>query len=349
VNTEYVPVNPQSPDSGVIARAAAIIRDGGLVAFPTETVYGLGADATWSRAVLRIYEAKARDLSDPLIVHLAEAAQVLDYASGLPPLARSLAERFWPGPLTIVLERGPLLAPEVSGGRSSVAIRVPSHPVAQALLRAAGRPIAAPSANRFMRTSATTAVHVRDDLDGRIDMILDGGPATGGLESTVVAIEGEDVRILRPGAVTAEALAAAAAEFGSAVAFGPASDPGASPGTMAKHYAPTAPLIYISGDPATSAQRLREAMAEALARGQSVGALITDAERGGLQELAGRAFFGSVGPADAPERVGHQLFRALRDLDSQRPDVIFARTMGTGGLWVAIDDRLRRAATTVLT
>lgn len=341
MKTTYVVVDAENPDTGAIGRAAAVIRGGGLVAFPTETVYGLGADATSSAAVLRIYAAKERDRSDPLIVHVADIAAVAMVAAGMPPLARKLADRFWPGPLTLVLERGPGIAPEVSGGRTTVAVRVPSHPVAQALLRGAGLPIAAPSANRFTRTSATTAAHVREDLDGRVEIVLDAGPATAGLESTVVAVQGSTVRILRPGAVTREAIEAVVSRD---VKTGSGLGAGASPGMMAKHYAPRTPLVYFRAP--SGATELHRAVARALSERQRVGVLAVDEDVPLLADSGPGLHLARLGSVADPDGVGRRLFAAMRELDEAALDVIFARRMGKGGLWTAIDDRLRRAAST---
>src|SRR4051794_34684885 len=211
--TRVIAVDSEAPDPDVIARAAEIIRAGGLVAFPTETVYGLGANGLDAVAVARIFEAKRRALNDPVILHAASIDEVEQIVSEVPPLARTLAERFWPGPLTVVLPKREIVPDVATAGLPSVAVRVPSHAVAQALIRAAGVPIAAPSANLFMRTSATTAQHVLDDLGERVDLILDGGPTPHGIESTVVAAGDAELRLLRPGAVSAEALADALASL----------------------------------------------------------------------------------------------------------------------------------------
>jgi L-threonylcarbamoyladenylate synthase len=206
-----VRVDPAVPDPAIIAEAAAIIKRGGLVAFPTETVYGLGANALDARAAEGIFAAKQRSRDDPLIVHLASPDELDAIVSEVPPTARALAARFWPGPLTLVLPKRPIVPDVVTAGLPSVAVRVPSHAVARALLRAAGLPIAAPSANLFTRSSATTAQHVLEDLGDRVDLILDGGPTPFGIESTVVAAGATEVRLLRPGAVTPEAIAEALA------------------------------------------------------------------------------------------------------------------------------------------
>ena len=246
-------------DHGAIARAAAVIRSGGLVAFPTETVYGLGADALSAAAVGRIYEAKRRSPDDPCIVHLADPGDLRRVAA-LPPggalagRVEALAEAFWPGPLSLVLPRGEAVPRVVTAGGDSVAVRVPAHPVALALLRAATVPLAAPSANLFMHTSPTTAGHVLQDLGGRIELILDGGPTAVGVESTVLDLTGEVPTVLRPGGTS---LAALRRVLGSVVAPGgdrsaTGSQPahGAAmraPGTLATHYAPNTEVLLFDG------------------------------------------------------------------------------------------------------
>src|SRR5258708_2132264 len=204
--TLVLPVTPDTMPTDAIARAAQILREGGLVAFPTETVYGLGADATNPAAVESIFAAKDRPHSDPLIVHIADSDGLWQVAAEAPPAAQALAARFWPGPLTLVLPRAAGIPASVAAGGATVGVRVPRHPVALALLRAVGVPVAAPSANRFMHTSPTTAAHVLADLDGRIDCVLDGGPCEVGVESTVLDLTSDPPRVLRPGGVTLEAL-----------------------------------------------------------------------------------------------------------------------------------------------
>jgi L-threonylcarbamoyladenylate synthase len=234
VSARVVPASAQA-----IARAAEILRHGGLVAFPTETVYGLGADATSDRAVARIFAAKARPTFNPLIVHLADADAAAAHAM-VDPAARRLADRFWPGPLTLVLPKradSPISALAVCG-LATVALRVPGHRIARDLLAACGRPVAAPSANRSGQLSPTTAAHVADDLGGEVDLILDGGPTPVGIESTILDLTVSPPALLRPGAVTRAEIEA---EIGSLAAAGPSARPKA-PGGLARHYAPQTPL-----------------------------------------------------------------------------------------------------------
>ena len=346
-HTRLVTIDPDRPEPALIAEAGALIRAGQLVAFPTETVYGLGADATNEAAVLAVFAAKERALNDPLIVHLADATELGGVAGPLSETAALLAKAFWPGPLTLVLPRGRRIPAAVSAGLDSVAVRVPAHPVARALIKAAGVPIAAPSANRFMRTSATTAGHVLEDLDGRVAMILDGGPATAGVESTVVLAADGRVRILREGAITAEAiervlgirLATVDAQRGSA------ENAQLAPGMAAKHYAPRTPLLLVEG---TAINLFIGAVREEIASGLRVGVLAAteDLAALGLPPEAPSAF--DLGHRDDLAANARRLFAGLRALDASGVDVIVARLAPDRGLGRAINDRLRRAATRIV-
>jgi L-threonylcarbamoyladenylate synthase len=313
-----------------IAEAAAVIRAGGLVAFPTETVYGLGANALDEAAARRVFAAKERPADDPLIVHLASPADLASVAVRRPPWLDELAARFWPGPLTLVLARAAAVPLVVTAGGETVAVRVPSHPAARALIEAAGVPIAAPSANRFGRTSPTTAAHVLEDLDGRIEMVLDGGPTEVGLESTVLDLTSDPPVVLRPGGVTVEQLRAV---LGDHLAVGGATvaDP-RSPGTHLRHYAPRARLDLFDGP---GAARAAADHAERLVReGRRVGALLFAGD-----PIPDRADVHVLG--DPPERW---LYAGLRSLDAAGVEVIVARMPAPDGLGLALRDRLRRAA-----
>lgn len=324
--------------------AAGAIRAGRLVAFPTETVYGLGANALDAAAVARIFAAKQRPSTDPLIVHLADASQLERIAVHIPPVVERLAEHFWPGPLTLVLHRGPQVAPNVSAGRETVAVRVPAHPVAHALLAACGLPIAAPSANLFSRPSPTTAQHVYADLAGRVDIILDGGPTTIGLESTVVDLTQTLPVLLRPGGVPAELLLDLLPDLRvpAAPMVAAEGEAAASPGTLLKHYAPCAAVVLLRGD-AAAARTLAQAILDLLhGAGLRAGVLVPDEEfalYAGLHaEVVG------LGPSSDHMAVARYLFARLRELDSLGVDVILAREVAAGGLGTAIRDRLFRAA-----
>lgn len=312
---------PVPADSASIERAGAIIRSGGLVAFPTETVYGLGADATNGAAVARIFEAKGRPRFNPLIVHVATLDQARCLAT-FSALAERLAAAFWPGPLTLVLPRrgGSELSELVTAGLDSVGLRMPGHDVARALIAAAGKPLAAPSANRSGHVSPTTAAHVADDLAGRVDMILDGGACRHGVESTVVTADGESVALLRPGAI-----AAADIERVCGVALRRALDGGdapVSPGQLASHYAPHTRLIMN----VTSPQQESALLAFGARVPDHTGPVINLSASGDLIEAAAR------------------LFSALRELDSAGAGLIEVMPIPDDGLGEAINDRLRRAA-----
>jgi L-threonylcarbamoyladenylate synthase len=333
------------PDPDTIAEAAHCLRAGGLVAFPTETVYGLGANACDAEAVAGIFRAKGRPAHNPLIVHLADAAALDTVALDIPPAARRLAEQFWPGPLTLVLRRAAAVAPNVSGGRDTVAVRVPAHPVALALIAAAGVPVAAPSANRFGRPSATTAAHVLADLNGRIDLVLDAGPTPIGVESTVLDLTAAEPALLRPGGVTLEALRAILGDVTTAAALLPPDDAEAapaSPGMLSRHYSPEAPLLLYDGpfDAVTAALRA-EALAQAAA-GRRIGLLVPDEDRLLFADLP--AVIVTPGPRADPAQIARGLFAALRALDAHGVDVILARQFPAKGLGLALADRLLRAA-----
>lgn len=368
---DVLPIDPHNPNPRTLAIAADVIRRGGLVAFPTETVYGLGANALDDAAVARIYQAKQRDAADPLIVHLADAADLPRVADDIPPVLELLAERFWPGPLTVVIGRHPRVPGRVSAGRPTVAVRVPAHAVASGLIAASGVPIAAPSANRFMRTSATQAAHVQADLGDAINLILDGGPTKIGLESTVVACDVDGaIRVLRVGAVSVEAITAVLREggFDLAVVVGAfhrsptgSTEGDLSPGLLETHYAPRARLILFSGEQYAAVSAIGRAVTDAIRTGERVGILVYDDDLPAISAVvplrAGSVTVARVGASSAPEVVAHRLFAALRELDAAAVTVIVARTTtpvtyvpgaaplpGGIGLARAIDDRLIRAA-----
>ena len=364
---EVVQIDPLKQDLRLLARAGEIIRSGGLVAFPTETVYGLGANAFDDRAIARLYEAKQRDASDPLIVHLAAARDLPRVATDIPQALGHLTARFWPGPLTIVARRHPDVPERVSANRPGVAIRVPAHQVARGLIEVAGVPVVAPSANRFMRSSATRATHVVADLGDVIDLVLDGGPTKIGLESTVVSTDGDgSVRVLRPGAIPVEAIIEALRDAGVAVPvhIGPvqrvASGAGdLSPGLLETHYAPRATLILVSGTSANAVRAMVQLLQDSITAGERPGLIAYDEDADAFNDprLSRRVTISRVGPVAMPETVAHNLFASFRDLDAAGVTRIVARTIdpvttlvrqppipGGIGLARAIDDRLIRAA-----
>jgi L-threonylcarbamoyladenylate synthase len=329
------------PAVSALRQAAELIRAGELVAFPTETVYGLGGDAGNISAIERIYQVKGRPAHNPLIVHVPDIAAAQQCVTTFSPMALALARQFWPGPFTMVLPRKDRICPMVSAGKNTVALRCPQHPVALALLRESGRPIAAPSANRSGYTSPTTAAHVAAELSGLIPLILDGGPCRVGLESTVVDLTGTIPVILRPGAVTPDMLAAslATAGFPSAV-HGPSSrsvttvpEEVKSPGQLESHYAPRTPAYRFSISKLDRLQRyLRQA------GNQRVGLLCWEQ----WPQLPACAET-RVLPAEA-SACARELYIALRDLDTRHCDVLLIQyPEAMDGLWLAIGDRLRRA------
>ncbi len=340
--TEMLTLDPQHPPAELIARAADIIRRGGLVAFPTETVYGLGANAQDAAAVRGIFAAKERPAYDPLIVHLCSAEALPLVARDIPPVAWELAARFWPGPLTLVLPRHPQVPYEVTAGGETVAVRVPAHPVAQALIRAAGVPIAAPSANRFGRVSPTRASDVWHDLAGRIDLILDGGPTQVGVESTVLSLVTSPPLLLRPGGVPREALEAVLGPVQLLQRPVTEGERAAAPGTLLQHYAPRAQVTLYRGPEAALHQALRSEAQRLHAQGVRVGLLIAREDVAPLRDVP--AVSGVAGSLADLEEVARHLFATLRALDEAGAQVILARDFGEAGLGLAIRDRLTRAA-----
>ncbi len=338
-------VAPHAPDPAVIREAAAILAAGGLVAFPTETVYGLGADALNPSAVERIYAAKGRPVDNPIIVHIAEAQALGRFVTDIPPVAQVLIARCWPGPLTLVLPAAPVVPSVTRGGLPTVAVRMPAHPVALALIRAAGCPVAAPSANRSGRPSPTTAQHVLADLGGSVELVLDGGPTPVGVESTVLDLTSDPPVLLRPGGVSLEQLVAIvgqvnvpAPELQAALAR--------SPGTRYRHYAPRAKVVLVEVPPeeagaAPPAAALSAAVHRLWDQGLRVGAMVT-------AEAASQVPLGAVvrvmGPRADPAAVATGLFALLRELDDAGLDAIVVEGIPEQGLGRAVMDRLRRAA-----
>jgi L-threonylcarbamoyladenylate synthase len=316
-----------APTAAAIAGAIDHLRAGRLVGFPTETVYGLGADAGNPDAVRRIFAAKGRPADHPVIVHLYDTGELGRWARSVPEGARRLAAAFWPGPLTLILPRAPNVADVVTGGQDSVGLRVPAHPVAQALLRAFGGGIAAPSANRFGRISPTTAQHVADDLGDAVAQILDGGACAVGIESTIVAFVGDVPVLLRPGGIDAHDLQRV---LGRAPEVAGDAAPRAS-GTLASHYAPRTPADLVG------ASALRAEILQLGARDESIAVLARTVAR--PSDFAGvwlRA------PADAAA-FAHDLYANLRTLDAANADVILIERVPDDDGWLAVRDRLERA------
>jgi L-threonylcarbamoyladenylate synthase len=327
-----VRVSSDAPDSAAIRRAAELITSGKLVAFPTETVYGLGANALDARAVDRVYEAKGRPAINPLIVHVASIEMAQTLTQEWTPQAERLARVFWPGPLTLVVRKAPGAVPDaVTAGGSTVGLRMPAHPVALALIDAAGVPIAAPSANRSNEISPTTAQHVERSMRDRVDLILDGGPTLVGIESTVVDVTGPDPRVLRPGMVTAEEIARVAL---GTVGFAGEADREAprSPGLLGKHYAPRGRVdLY----PGVELERAAAAAREALGEGRTVGAMVfASLDVAGVQQHAM--------PTD-PREYARLLYATLHMLDRSGCELILVEQPPQTPEWRGVLDRLRRA------
>ncbi|MBQ6830769.1 MAG: threonylcarbamoyl-AMP synthase [Clostridia bacterium] len=319
-----------------LSQAATLLRDGQLVAIPTETVYGLAADARNGAAVASIFTAKGRPMDNPLIVHIADMSELPLLVAEIPPQALALAAAFWPGPLTMIFKKGDSVPNEVSAGLQTVAVRMPSHPVARNLIRLSGCPLAAPSANRSGSPSPTNAYRVAEDMDGRIAAIVDGGECTVGVESTVIDITGETVRLLRPGAVTVEMLQAVvgAVEVDEAV-LNPLKDgaTAASPGMKYKHYAPSARVILVKGSADAYATYVN-----AHAAANTV-ALCFDGE----ERLLTVPFL-TYGPRNDAKAQAHRLFDALRRLDDEGVRVAYTACPSTDGVGLAVYNRLLRAA-----
>lgn len=329
-----------------ITTAGEILRSGGTVAFPTETVYGLGANALDAEAVRKIFEAKERPSWDPLIVHIADEAMLERVAAEVPENARRLIGVFWPGPLTLLFPRYPDVPAAVTAGLPRIGVRMPAHPVARALLQAAGVPVAAPSANTFGRTSPTRADHVAQDLMGKIDAILDAGDTTHGVESTVVDVRDADCVIYRPGVVTLEQIRAVCQ---GEVSLRKADDrpdqakTGAeSPGMGERHYAPRAKLILVDGDGAKQKADFGVAARRCEQAGDVVGLMLPDAFQTAVVGCEAKVF--RWGRWEDEEELAQRLFAGLRWLDAAGATAIVCPLPASGGLGLAIRDRLKRAA-----
>lgn len=324
-------------DPETVRIASAILRNGGLAALPTETVYGLGGNGLDPVAVRKIFEAKGRPQDNPLILHIASASELDGLCHSIPEAARELARRFWPGPLTMVLPCRDLIPRETTAGLDTVAVRCPACGVTREIIRAAGIPIAAPSANRSGKPSTTTAAHVLHDMDGRIDAVVDGGPCRVGVESTIVDLSGGVPRLLRPGGVTPEQLREVLGELeiDQAVTAQPAGDAVVrAPGMKYKHYAPQGQVLIVSGPAEKAAAYVRK-------RFQPGDAVLCFAEElslyGGLAPTA-------YGSESDPESLAHGLFAALRALDRAEVKTIYARCPECGGVGYAVRNRLGKAA-----
>jgi L-threonylcarbamoyladenylate synthase len=343
-NTLYLKVDPKQPEPEKIQTAANIIKQGGLVAFPTETVYGLGANAKNGTAISALFAAKKRPVDNPPIIHVADPKQVSELTEEIPKVASALMQRFWPGPLTLVFKRSSNVPKEAVASLDTIAIRMPNHPVALALIKQSGCPIAAPSANLSGKPSPTSAQHVLDDLNGRIDAVIDGGATSVGVESTVLDLSVEPPMLLRPGGTSLEALR----EVLGTVVVHPfvASEKevtlkeARSPGMRHKHYAPKAQVILIEGQQDAVEKKIRELTKVYRDSGCKVGVLVT-AETAGKVEADVVKLMGS---RDDLESVARSLFGLLREFDVEGVDVIVAEGVSIEGLGLAVMNRLRKAS-----
>jgi len=343
VDTLFLKVNAQQPEEEIIARAAEAIRQGGLVAFPTETVYGLGADGLNGDAVKKIFAAKGRPSDNPLILHVADPKEVFYLASVVPLKAQVLMEAFWPGPLTLVLPCRNIIPPEVTAGLDTVAIRMPDHPVALALIKASVRPLAAPSANRSGYPSPTTAVHVWADLAGKVDVILDGGAAGVGLESTILDLTGDPPTILRPGGVTKEQLEDVIGEVHM--------DPGLiseeavpkAPGMKYVHYSPQAKVIVLQGQSPAVAAKIAELLQVNAGKGLKT-ALLLSSETWPLVRTEQAVYAREMGSRAGLEDVARKLYHELRMCDQAGSDVVLIEGYQEEGLGAALMNRILKSA-----
>lgn len=333
----------RSDSAEVIQTAAKILQEGGLVAFPTETVYGLGGNGLDSAACEKIYIAKGRPSDNPLILHISEFEELNPIVREISPAAQKLMDAFWPGPLTMVFPKADIVPEKATGGLDTVAVRFPSHPVARAIIRAAGLPIAAPSANSSGKPSPTRASHVEFDLNGKIDMIVDGGAAEWGLESTIVDVSGEVPMILRPGAVTKEMMekVVGTVEIDPAILTKPAADlKPKAPGMKYTHYSPKAEVVLVKGETKAVVDEINRLAAADMAQGLKTGVMATEETK----DLYQADIVLSLGSRDRPEEIGANLFKYLRKFDFLGAERVYSEVFSEEGEGMAIMNRLNKAA-----
>ena len=343
MNTIFVKMDETYIDEQAMAQAGEIIKAGGLVAFPTETVYGLGGDALNKEASARIYAAKGRPSDNPLIVHIADMSQLETIAKEIPQAARKLADRFWPGPLTMIFHKKEIVPIETTGGLDTVAVRMPSHKVALAFIRAAGGFIAAPSANTSGRPSPTLAKHVAEDMNGRIDMIIDGGAVDIGLESTIVDMTSEVPMILRPGYISKEMLCEVlgTVEYDKAILGAlDLKSPPKAPGMKYKHYAPKGDLTIVKGMQHAVVAYIQKAISEKRQQGETIGVIATQE----TYSLYDAAVVENIGARQDEEAIARHLYAVLREFDEKGVTCIFSEEFDTPHMGQAIMNRLMKAA-----
>jgi len=338
MNTQILKINPKKIDLNKIKIAAREIKKGNLVAFPTETVYGLGADLYNKEAVTKIFQVKGRPFNDPLIVHIAEIEELDRLTTHIPPLVWPLTQTFWPGPLTLVLQKSPSVLDLVTAGLDTVAIRMPANDIALSLIREAKTPIVAPSANLFGRTSPTTAHHVEEDLGGKISLIIDGGKTKVGVESTVIDVTVKPVQVLRTGGISLEQLRKVISE----VKVSKELERGfRSPGRLSHHYSPRARLILVEGEGDVQIKEVRSLASQYKAQGLKVGIMIKEENRDKYPGFEVKA----IGKGKELSNCAANLFAVLRDFDEEKFEVIIAEGVEEQGLGLSIMERLKKAAT----
>lgn len=342
MNTTVVTVDKEHPDAKVMEEAGRVLKEGGLVAFPTETVYGLGGDGLNPDSSRKIYQAKGRPSDNPLIIHIADMESLDKIVKAIPLKARKMAEAFWPGPLTMIFEKSSVVPYETTGGLESVAVRMPSHPVAAALIRAGGGYVAAPSANTSGRPSPTRASHVREDLEGKIDMIIDGGSVGIGLESTIVDFTEDEPVILRPGYINQEMMedVIGQVKVDRGLLITDENVRPKAPGMKYRHYAPQASLTIVEGKAEDTIAYINTQCAKLKAEGKGAGVIATDETRGRYQA----AVVKSIGTRRDEEGIARHLFGILREFDEEKVDAIFSESFDTPKMGQAIMNRLLKAA-----
>ena len=342
MKTKVITLNQDTLDEKVLRQAGQVIRDGGLVAFPTETVYGLGGDALNKNSSHKIYAAKGRPSDNPLIVHISKMEDLPFLVEEIPENVYRLADAFWPGPLTIIMKKSEQVPLETTGGLQTVAVRMPSHPIARKFIEYAGGYVAAPSANVSGRPSPTKAKYVIEDMDGRIEMILDGDGIEIGLESTIVDMTGEVPMILRPGYITLEMLEKVLGEvqMDRTILDINCKEPPKAPGMRYRHYAPKAQLTIIEGKEEATIRKINELTEEAHLRGERVGIIGTEETRDFYQGDSVK----SVGKRKDEEAIARALYTLLREFDDEDVDVIYSESFSEGTMGQAIMNRLLKAA-----
>lgn len=342
MTTEVIVIDEKSIDEQAIKKAGEIIKNGGLVAFPTETVYGLGGDGLNPRSSEKIYKAKGRPSDNPLIIHIAELSDLEKIAVQIPETAYVLARQFWPGPMTLILKKAECVPAETTGGLKTVAVRMPSHPVALDFIRAAGGFVAAPSANLSGKPSPTCAKYVIQDLSGRVEMIIDGGDVEIGLESTIIDLTEERPVILRPGYITREMLVEILEEvdIDKTLMSNQTGEKPKAPGMKYRHYAPKGELTIIEGDADAVVSYINEKTETAKQEGHKVGVISTDRTTG----LYCADVVKSAGSRENEETIAKELYRILREFDDEEVTLIFSESFDMSGIGQAIMNRLLKAA-----